>query len=67
LPRFRPGRLDIRHVDAFNGDQAFEAQCLDVYDNADWPSVHDLATALKAKVIPAKVLTPNCPIVFIEP
>ena len=40
---------------------------LDVYDNADWPSVHDLATALKAKVIPAKVLTPNCPIVFIEP
>ena len=38
-----------------------------VYDNADWPSVHDLATALKAKVIPAKVLTPNCPIVFIEP
>jgi hypothetical protein len=37
-----------------------------VYDNADWPSVHNLATALKAKVIPAKVLTVNCPIVFIE-
>ena len=63
----QPLDADIRHVDAFNGDQAFEAQCLDVYDNADWPSVHDLATALKAKVIPAKVLTPNCPIVFIEP
>ena len=37
------------------------------YDNADWPSVHALATALKAKVMPAKVLTPNCPIVSIEP
>src|SRR4029078_2558880 len=38
-----------------------------VYDNADWPTVHNLATELKAKVIPAKVLTVNCPIVFIEP
>jgi hypothetical protein len=37
-----------------------------VYDNADWPSVRNLDTALKAKVI-ARVLTVNCPIVFIEP
>jgi hypothetical protein len=38
-----------------------------VYDNADFPSVHDLATALKAKVLAAGVATVNCPIVFIEP
>ena len=37
------------------------------YDNADWPAVHNLDTALKAKVIPTRVLTVNCPIVFIEP
>jgi hypothetical protein len=28
--------------------------------------LNDLATALEAKVIPAKVPAPNCPIVFIE-
>jgi hypothetical protein len=50
------------------GDKGYSPLWLRVvYDNADWPSVHDLATALKAKVIPAKVLTPNGPIVFIEP
>jgi hypothetical protein len=37
------------------------------YSGCASSTVHDLATALKAKVIPAKVLTPNCPIVFIEP
>jgi hypothetical protein len=50
------------------GDKGYSPLWLRVvYDNAGWPSVHDLATALKAKVIPAKVLTHNCPIVFIEP
>ena len=38
-----------------------------VYDNADFPSVHDRATALKAKVLAPGVATVNCPIVFIEP
>jgi len=38
-----------------------------VYDNADFPSVHDLQTALKAKVLAAGVATVNCPIVFVEP
>ena len=38
-----------------------------VYDNADFPSVRDLKTALKAKVLAAGVATVNCPIVFIEP
>jgi hypothetical protein len=35
-----------------------------VYDNADFPSVHDLATVLKAKVLAPGVATVNCPIVF---
>ena len=38
-----------------------------VYDNADFPSVHDLDTALKAKVLAPGAATVNCPIVFIEP
>jgi hypothetical protein len=38
-----------------------------VYDNADFPSVHDLATVLKAKVLAPGVATVNCPIVFVGP
>jgi hypothetical protein len=38
-----------------------------VYDNANWPEVKDLKTALKAKVLAPAAATVNCPIVFIEP
>jgi alcohol dehydrogenase (cytochrome c) len=38
-----------------------------VYDNADFPSVRDQATALKAKVLAPGAATVNCPIVFIAP
>jgi hypothetical protein len=38
-----------------------------VYDNADWPSVHNLDTARKAKLLAAGVATVNCPIVFVGP
>jgi hypothetical protein len=38
-----------------------------VYDNADFGSVKDLATALKAKVLAAGVATVNCPIVLVTP
>jgi hypothetical protein len=38
-----------------------------VYDNADWPAVHDLDSALKVKVLAAGVATVNCPIVSIAP
>jgi alcohol dehydrogenase (cytochrome c) len=38
-----------------------------VYDNADFPSVRNQATALKAKVLGPGVATVNCPIIFIEP
>jgi hypothetical protein len=38
-----------------------------VYDNANWPSVRDRATALKAKVLAPGVARVNCPIDFIEP
>ena len=37
-----------------------------VYDNADFPSVHDRATALKAKVLAPGAATVNCPIVFVN-
>ena len=36
-----------------------------IYDSSQWASVTNLETALKAKVIPAEVLTINCPIVFV--
>ena len=67
--RTEPNSKQTHNVPAtLPGDKGYSPLWLRVvYDNADWPSVHDLATALKAKVIPAKVLTPNCPIVFIEP
>jgi alcohol dehydrogenase (cytochrome c) len=38
-----------------------------VYDNADWPSVRNLDTAYKAKVLAPGVATVNCPIVFVGP
>jgi hypothetical protein len=38
-----------------------------VYDNADFPSVRDLKTAQKAKVLAPGAATVNCPIVFVEP
>jgi hypothetical protein len=36
-----------------------------VYDNTDFPSVRDRATALKAKVLGPGVATVNCPIVSV--
>ena len=38
-----------------------------VYDNGDWPAVHDLKAVLKAKVLGPGVATVNCPIVFVGP
>jgi hypothetical protein len=38
-----------------------------VYDSAAWNAVHNLETAVKAKVIPTDPLLINCPIVSIEP
>lgn len=38
-----------------------------VYDNADWPAVHDLASVGKAKVLAAGVANVNCPIVSVTP
>jgi len=37
-----------------------------VYDSAAWSSVHDLATATRAKVVPADLLLINCPIVSVK-
>jgi hypothetical protein len=64
-----PGSEQTHNVPAtLPGDAGYSPLWLvAVYDNADFPSVHDLATALKAKVLAAGVATVNCPIVFIEP
>jgi hypothetical protein len=49
------------------GDKAYSPLWLRVvYDSAACASVHNLDTALKAKVVPAKVLLINCPIVSID-
>lgn len=49
------------------GDKAYSPLWLRiVYDSAACASVHNLDTALKAKVVPAKVLLVNCPIVSID-
>jgi len=67
--RIEPNTLQTHNVPAtLPGDTGYSPLWLSVaYDNADWPAVHNLDTALKAKVIPTRVLTVNCPIVFIEP
>jgi len=67
--RIEPNSLQTHNVPAtLPGDTGYSPLWLSVaYDNADWPAVHNLDTALKAKVIPTRVLTVNCPIVFIEP
>src|SRR6478609_3774429 len=49
------------------GDKAYSPLWLRVvYDSAVCASVHNLETALRAKVVPAKVLLINCPIVSME-
>ena len=49
------------------GDKAYSPLWLRiVYDSAACASVRNLDTAIKAKVVPAKVLRVNCPIVSIE-
>ena len=67
--RIEPNTLQTHNVPAtLPGDTGYSPLWLSVaYDDADWPAVHNLDTALKAKVIPTRVLTVNCPIVFIEP
>jgi hypothetical protein len=64
-----PGSEQTHNVPAtLPGDAGYSPLWLvAVYDNADFPSVRDLATALKAKVLAAGVATVNCPIVLIEP
>jgi len=39
---------------------------VNVYDNADWPMVHNLSTVAQAKVLAPAVATVNCPIVYLD-
>jgi len=64
-----PNPIQTSHnvVATVPGDKAYSPLWLRVvYDSAACASVHNLDTALKAKVVPAKVLQVNCPIVSIE-
>jgi hypothetical protein len=38
-----------------------------VYDNSDWPMVHNLDTVLNAKILAPAVATVNCPVVSLAP
>src|SRR6478672_10986378 len=62
-----PGSEQSHNVPAtLPGDPGYSPLWLvSVYDNIDFSSVHDLKTALKAKVLGAGVATVNCPIVFV--
>jgi hypothetical protein len=64
-----PGSAQTHNVPAtLPGDAGYSPLWLvAVYDNADFPSVHDLATATKAKVLAPGAATVNCPIVAVEP
>jgi hypothetical protein len=64
-----PGSEQTHNVPAtLPGDPGYSPLWLvAVYDNADFPTVHDLATALKAKVLAPGAATVNCPIVSVEP
>jgi hypothetical protein len=63
-----PGSEQTHNVPAtLPGDAGYSPLWLvAVYDNADWPEVKDLKTALKAKLLAPAAATVNCPIVFIE-
>jgi len=64
-----PGSEQTHNVPAtLPGDAGYSPLWLvAVYDNADWPEVKDLQTALKAKVLAPGAATVNCPIVSVEP
>ena len=55
-------------VDALPGDADYSPLWdVDVYDNASFDSVHDLASAQMAPVLAQSVALVNCPVVWIEP
>ena len=67
--RTAPGSQQTHNVPAtLPGDAGYSPLWLVVvYDNADWPAVHDLTTAQEAKVLSPAVADVNCPIVSITP
>jgi len=67
--RTEPGSEQTHNVPfTLPGDPGYSPLWLvAIYDNADFPSVHDRATALKAKVLAPGAATVNCPIVFVMP
>ena len=67
--RTDPNTLQTHNVVAtVPGDKDYSPLWVRIcYDSAAWASVHDLATATRAKVVPAAVYFINCPIELIKP
>jgi hypothetical protein len=66
--RTEPNSEQTHNVTAtMPGDEDYSPLWLRVvYDSAAWASVHNLDTAIEAKVVPAETLLINCPVVSIE-
>ena len=64
-----PGTMQTHNVvDALPGDADYSPLWdVDVYDNASFDSVHDLASVQAAPIVAASVALVNCPVVWIEP
>jgi hypothetical protein len=62
-----PGSLQTHNVPmTVPADMGYSPLWLvSVYDNADWPRVHNLSTVLQAKIVAPAVATVNCPIVSV--
>ena len=55
-------------VDSLPGDAGYSPLWdVDVYDNASFDSVHDLASVQAAPILAMGVALVNCPVVWIEP
>jgi hypothetical protein len=65
--QMEPNTLQTHNVVAtIPGDTGYSPLWLRVvYDSTAWGSVHDLDSALSAKIVPAKELLINCPVVSI--
>ncbi len=64
-----PGTMQTHNVvDALPGNADYSPLWdVDVYDNASFDSVHDLASVQAAPIVAMSVALVNCPVVWIEP
>ena len=66
--RTEPGTMQTHNVDSLPGDVDHSPFWdVDVYDNASFDSVHDLASVRATPILATGVALVNCPVVWIEP